>query len=344
MNNFFQTYDLISEIEKEVGRSKHVVQLCIDKHDFVIVFQTLANAISRQISVEVVIVSDNADKSMKLVNLSKTLLDKGAQLFWISDADLFLKEDYFMIVDKSYIVYQSVQDVSNGDLFLRRKNDYFNSLAISDNRLNLMSGDIEIDFQSNKNIIEHNEEIEISWNVSNAHSVEISPEVGQVTAQGCYQFKLTSDLKISLLAKNGDSEKRRSLFIRVEDESKLKFDVTSFDPKLNDFVRIEPVEAMDLHYAVFTGQLVRLSWEIRGNGKLVESNLGNLALKDYHEFVVDKEVNFVFIYNSINARLTDNITFHCFDYSSPMIHAPSQTSNSVSTWKGVLNRLAAVWR
>ena len=344
MNNFFQTYDLISEIEKEVGRAKHVIQLMIDKHDLFIVSSAIAQVIARQISVEIIVVSDNQDKSMKLVNLSKSLLDNGAQLYWICDSDLYLKEDYFMIVDKSYIVYRNDQEILSGDGFLRRKNDYFNSIAIAENRLNLLSGDIEIDFFYNKNIVEFNEEIEIYWKVKNAHSIEISPDVGKVDSEGQLNMRLDSDSKISLIATNRDSEKRRSLFIRVEDEARLKYVVETFDSQLNDFVEIEPVEALDFHYAVFTGQLVRLSWEIRGNGKLIESNLGSLALKDSHEFVADQEINFVFIYNSINARLSDKITFHCFEYSSPKIESSMQNQESTTLWKGVLNRLAGVWR
>ena len=63
----YTTYDLISELEKELLRDHRVVQLMIDEYDLFLLSRVLFEAIENELSIEIVVISTNHKKSMKLV-------------------------------------------------------------------------------------------------------------------------------------------------------------------------------------------------------------------------------------------------------------------------------------
>ena len=76
---------------------------------------------------------------MKLVNLCKRLIDQEVSIFWKMDSELFTREDYFAIFDKEYLICGAEQaEFEYPETLLRSKNDYFNGLANSAQRTNLL--------------------------------------------------------------------------------------------------------------------------------------------------------------------------------------------------------------
>ena len=76
MSRFYHTYDLNSEIEKELLRASHLAQILIDQFDLFVISKALFRALENEINIEIIIISNNQNKSMKLVNLCKRLLIK----------------------------------------------------------------------------------------------------------------------------------------------------------------------------------------------------------------------------------------------------------------------------
>ena len=94
MSRFYHTYDLNSEIEKELLRASHLAQILIDEFDLFVISKALFRALDREINIEIVIISNSQNKSMKLVNLCKRLIDQEVSIYWKMDHTLFIKEDY----------------------------------------------------------------------------------------------------------------------------------------------------------------------------------------------------------------------------------------------------------
>lgn len=127
----YSTYDLISELEKELLRDHRVVQLMIDEYDLFLLSRVLFEAIENELSIEIVVISTNHKKSMKLVNLCKRLIDLNVQIYWKVDKNLFVKEDYFAIFDKEYLISKREQpNFEDIDGLIRFKNDFFNGLSL----------------------------------------------------------------------------------------------------------------------------------------------------------------------------------------------------------------------
>ena len=57
MFRFYNTNDLISELEKELLRDHRIVQLMLDEYDLFLISKALFEAVENGISVEIVVVS-----------------------------------------------------------------------------------------------------------------------------------------------------------------------------------------------------------------------------------------------------------------------------------------------
>ena len=313
MYRFYQTFDLNSEIEKELLRASYLAQIMIDEFDLFMISKHLFKALNQDINIEIVIISNTPKKSMKLVNLCKRLIDLEASIYWAMDDSLFTNEDYFAIFDKEYLICGSKQSIyQNPETLLRSKNDFFNGLAQSSQRINLLSGNIEIEFNVDKSIVFAQEYITLKWETKNTHEIIIYPHGWEVEAQGFKTIKINEDTKFTLEGKNKDKSLRKSVFVRVLKENEIDFNVDVYDSILKDFIAIEPTLTEQGLYAAFLNQRIKLTWNIPMIGKLSESKLGKLTLKGSHEFILNQNETFLFTFKSINKTQTKKMSFKCF--------------------------------
>lgn len=317
MFRFYYTYDLISELEKELLRDHRIVQLIIDEYDLFLVSKALFEAIDNGLSVEIVVISTSHKKSMKLVNLCKRLIDLNVQIFWKVDKNLFVKEDYFGIFDKEYLISKREQpNFDDAEGLIRFKNDFFNGLALDSKKLSMFDGDIQIEFESDRSIIYPKELITLKWEVFNAHEVEINPLNRKFDAKGVEEVLVEEDTKFTLTAKNKGTIQKKSVFVRVLKIKEIHFDVEVLDPVIQEYIAISSSSTEEERYAVYLGQKVKISWNIKMLGKLLESRMGNLPLSGFHEFEILKDTEFSFVFKSLKTTQRKNISLYCFEDSS----------------------------
>ena len=139
---------------------------------------------------------------------------------------------------------------------LRTKNDYFNGIAHSAQRINLLSGDIEIDFTVDKSIVFFRETITLSWQTKNAHEVVIYPAEWSLSTQGIKTIQITEDTKFTIEAKNKDQASRKSIFVRVIKENDIDIDVDVYDPIIKEFIAIQPTSNGEGLYAAYLNQKI----------------------------------------------------------------------------------------
>ena len=162
MSRFYHTYDLNSEIEKELLRATYSAQILIDQFDLFVISKALFKALENEINIEIIIISNNQNKSMKLVNLCKRLVDQEVLIYWKIDNILFSNGEYFAIFDKEYLLCANEQkEFTDPETLLRSKNDFFNGIANSAQKINLLSGNIDIYFSVDKSIVYSKENINL---------------------------------------------------------------------------------------------------------------------------------------------------------------------------------------
>ena len=85
MYRYFQTQNLVEELDKEIEIASHLVQLIIDDFIFEKVGENLIKKLKEGISVEVVIVSKSNKKSIRLVNYAKEIIDLNGLVYFLID-------------------------------------------------------------------------------------------------------------------------------------------------------------------------------------------------------------------------------------------------------------------
>ena len=203
MFRFYYSYDLMSELEKELQRDHKMVQLMVDEYDLFLLSIPLIDALASELAAEIVVISTSHKKSMKLVNLCKRLIDMNVQIYWKVDKDLFVKEDYFAIFDKEYLISKYKQeDFDNPENLVRSKNDFFNGLTLASKKLSMFDGDILINFELNQSIVYPGDEVILNWEVQNAHEIQIEPLNDKFDEKGVKSLTINKDTKFTLVAKN----------------------------------------------------------------------------------------------------------------------------------------------
>ena len=337
MYRYFQSYDFNSEVEKEILRSKHLIQIVIDEFGFLRLKQNLIEKLKEGISTDIVLLSSDENKSIKLVNLAKKIIDLNGNIFFINDYKLLKSNDFFAIFDKSYLISKNklTDGYSNEKLFIQ-KNSLFESFSVKSNFLNLMSGNIDIIFKSDKSIVNKNELFKLSWNVKNAHEISIDNKIGEVSKNGSVLKKVIKDSKFGLTAKNRDFTLKKIVFIKIYSEDTIDISVKVQDNLLKKFIEISPASNTFFHdeYAVFKNQKVRLDWDISTEGRFYESSIGDLKLKGQHEFVLNQNCAFSFTYLTEKNKHSKRLSFYGFE--------EKKSKNKKSILKSIVNKVYSI--
>lgn len=313
MYRYFQTQNLVGELDKEIEIASHLVQLIIDDFIFEKVGENLIKKLKEGISVEVVIVSKSNKKSIRLVNYAKEIIDLNGLVYFLIDKKTYNEDEYFAIFDKSYLISQSLsKNYQTEEEIFRMKNAIFNFYSQSKNHIKLYSGNIEVLFETDKTHVKKNEKFKISWNVKNAHSVHINKGIGNVDSIGSIISSVEEDTSYKLTAVNKNKTKLQELIVKVSDIEDFKIDLYVFDEDLNNYVKLSPKKEIVEKYAVYNGQKVKISWDTPKVGKIFESNLGELKRKDKYEFIVNNRSDFVFTYFNLRNRKIKKISIYPF--------------------------------
>ena len=313
MFRFHTTNDLISEISKEIDRSKFAAQIVVDEMDLFFLNDSLLRNIDR-ISLEIIIISNSNKKSLKVINLVKRLVDCQAEVHWFNNNLLYVNESFFAIFDKFYLLDKELSETNMiAEELVREKLSLFDSFKLQSHKMELLSGDIDINFESSKHVIYKHESISLKWDINNAHYAKLFPEEIELPLKGSLEFTPLKDVTYKIEAKNNTTLSKKKIFIRVLEPTDIVLKLEAFDPIIKEFIEIESSNYNIGHYGVYFGQDIKISWHINMIGKFNEKTLGNLPLQGEHNFTIEENVSFCFKFNSIISNQTKKINLHTFN-------------------------------
>lgn len=315
MFKFYTTFDIISEINLQILRAEYSLQLLLGHNDLFFLSKNLIQISNNNLAIEIIITSNNDNKSLQFVNLCKRLIDAGVSMYWYKNAEFFNEEEFFGVFDKTYAIAKmsTEKTTDNAEEFVRFKNNFFKNILLKAEKFELLSGNIKIDFNTDRTIIQKNEKVMLSWHIENAYHASIEPNIGDVSLSGSKIVRVLKDQSYVLTATNKESIISKVVFIKVFDTKEIEFDISVFDPILNIPIKIESSTLNDGHYGVYLGQLIKVSWDLNMMGKLSEDSIGNLPLSGFHEFEILKNTTFVFTLNTLENTQKKIIVFHTFE-------------------------------
>ena len=315
MFRYYSTYDIISEINIQIIRFELSIQILVDENDLFFLSKSLFNSLDKNIEIEIIIVANSNNKSLKTINLFKRLIDGGVSIYWYNNSDFFNEEQFFGIFDKTFLIFKSSDEkiTQNEEEYVRYKNNLFKTIKSESKKIELLSGAITIEFNSEETIVQKNQTTLLTWNVENAYHVSIEPDIGDVPLIGSMEVNLTKDQSFSLTALNKGSTLSKSLFIKVFETKEIEFEISVFDPIIKNFITIEPSSLHKGHYGVYFGQLIKIYWNFNMIGKLHEITLGNLPLVGFHEFKILENTQLAFTLNTLENTQNKALVFHVFE-------------------------------
>lgn len=343
MFKFYTTYDIISEINIQILRSKYSLQLLIDYNDLFFLSKNLLQISNGNTAIEIIVVSNNDKKSLKFVNLSKRLIDAGVTMYWYKSTVFFNEEESFGVFDKTYVI-ANINDenlIDNAEEFVRNKDSFFKTILLKSKKIELLSGNIDVDFHANKTIAQRNEKVVLSWNIVNAYHASIDPEIGDISLSGSKTIQILKDQSYVLTAINKESVISKKVYIKVFETKEIEFEISVVDPILKHPIKIESSILNDGHYGVYFGQSVKISWDINMIGKLNENSLGSLPLSGFHEFQILENTTFNFTLNTLNNTQKKKLVFHPFEDAEIYDKLKGKTTESMNIDK---KPLSSAWK
>jgi hypothetical protein len=311
---FYTTYDIISEINLQILRSEYSLQLLLDHKDLFFLSKNLLQISNNNLAIEIIMTSNDDKKSLKFVNLCKRLIDAGVSIYWYKNTLFYNEEEFFGVFDKTYVIakLRSEKTIDNAEDFVRSKDSFFKNILLKSEKIELLSGNIKVDFNTNRTITQKNEKVELSWHIENAYHASIQPNIGNVSLSGSKIVQILKDQSYVLTATNKESVISKTVYIKVLDTKEIEFDITVFDPILNIPIKIDSSILNEGHYGVYFGQSVKISWDINMMGRLIEDSIGTLPLSGFHEFEILKKTTFAFTLNTLENTQKKTIVFHTF--------------------------------
>lgn len=292
----FTSSNFRKDIKKYIGKSLFSVELLISQEDFLDLYETILVSVEKTKIIEIIICSISENKSIRVFNAMKTLIDKGCIIYWNTDFDIQNNGSFFYISDKSLVinkVYYISEDSEEDQV--RYMNDIFNTISENSTLIELSRGNIEINLISNKTIVRRNEIVEINWEVKNADKVFMIPQIEDFLKKGSKKFRLLENTLFELSAENEDFEIKKNLFVRVLKNSKLELNVRAYDPTIEEYILLEPTYLKKTeNYACFQNQNIKISWDFKNDTKFSEEKLGDLGLVNDIEFKINSTKEFVF--------------------------------------------------
>lgn len=322
MFKYYTTFDIISEFNVQILRSKHSIQIFLDNNDLFLLANSFLELLNENIEVELIIISPNNSKSLKTINLLKRLIDGGFVIYWKTHTDAFTRTSSFGIFDKTLLITEPDSKLTNqNDVeIVRDKNSYFKSILLESEKVNLLTGNINVSFKANKTIIYKNESITLSWNVENAYHASLTPNIGDINLVGSTTLKLDNDRTFTLKAINKEISTTKIVFVKVLENNNINLNISVFDKSLNQYIKIEPSLNNKGHYGVFLGQSLKISWDINMPGKFHEDSLGVLPLSGSHEEVIKENTRFSFTFKTVCKTQIERVSVHPFheDFTKKM--------------------------
>lgn len=321
----FFTQHIAVEVDKELKSLRYGIQLVTDEADLLFLTKSILEITKKQIQIELVIVSNTEDKSLKITNSMKRLVDSGVDIYWYNMTNVKENFNLFAIIDKSYFISTDSSNSHDSKEFLvRSKVDEFNQIKKIAHPVKLYTGNIIVNYTVDKTIVHPHENALLTWSVENAHTVTIVPDLGEVPLKGSKLVTIGKSIKYQLTAKNSNSEIQRTIFIKVITLSVINYIVEVFDPILKDFIKLESMNTEILKFGVYSNQKIRIIWETETEGNLKEQSLGTLPSNGTYEFIAKENTYLSFEFTSRAEKISTIIHFVTFEDISK-VHPEKET-------------------
>lgn len=300
MSRVYTASDYSFELQRTFPQCNFTLELLITELDLISIEGSILDLVNEKVSVTIVISAMNQNKSLRVVNLLNRIINSGGLVYWNTDEQLYENDIHFAIQDKELGIKKSDFYLGEGNEGkLITLNQLFDSSRNKANQIELLNGEIEVNFRADKTFVKRNNEVELNWDVKNAHNITLIDHLESAEPVGKISLTIKEDSTFKLEARNRDRCVENQLVVKVLKSNALEITVEAYDTYLNEYVPLKSIEENLYEFLAFSEQRIRLSWANDSIGSLSEDQLGSLPLVGEHDFKLSQTFDFKFKFQSI---------------------------------------------
>ena len=300
MNRVYTASDFSYELQRTLPQCNYTLDLLSLEFDLLLLEGPILELINKKVNVTLVISALDQKKSLRIVNLFNRIIHAGGVVYWSTEKEIYENDVHFAVLDKEIAIKKS--DFFSGEgtqeklVFL---NQLFDSSRAQAKQIELLTGQIAMNFITDKSYVKRNDEITLTWEVKNAHSISLKNHIENVEPVGSTTIQIKEDSVFKLEAFNRDGSIEKELIVQVIKSNELEVTLEAYDTTLQEYVTLKSIEENNHIYIAFYQQNIRLSWVSNSLGKLSEKLLGSLSQEGDHNFILSQTSTFTFKFESI---------------------------------------------
>lgn len=300
MSRIYTASDFSFELQRTLPQCNYTLELLISEFDLLTIEGSILDLMNEKVSVTIVISALNQNKSLRVVNLLNRIVQSGGLVYWSTDEQLYDNDIHFAIQDKELAVKKSDFYLGEGNEGkLIKLNQLFDSSRTKAKQIELLTGEIEINFSADKTFVKRNSDVELNWDVKNAHNITLVDYLESAEPVGKIYIRIMEDSIFKLEARNRDRCIENQLVVKVLKSNALEITMEAYDTYLEEYIQLKSIEENQYEFLAFPEQNIRLSWANDSVGSLSEDVLGSLPQVGEHDFKLSQAFAFKFKFQSI---------------------------------------------
>lgn len=261
---------------------------------------SLFNLQTKGILIELIILMENENKSIKITNTLLRIAAGGGQIHCYDNQEN--KIGYFINIDKKINI--SAIELTNEietDQHKRITNGILNfqDLKTQAKPIVHQSGNPQIYLSASNEWVKTGEKITLSWEVDQAESIILMPLNLSIPLKGSYDVQIDMDYLFSIQAKNNNAISEKRIFVKALTSLGLSFYVFISTDKLDEYIPLHAHPEIPFHYAIPPACHLRLYWEADRMGILNEEIWGEIPANGFRDIQFKEDSSLHFTWKTI---------------------------------------------
>jgi len=283
------------ELKQQIERFHHKAQLILEGSTFFELANVILRTQANDKYFEILVLLPSGYSALEISNLMYRLVQGGARIGVLDVQSLGSETKEFALFDGKLMISPEFypQEINLYQLLPKKLLD-FRHLMESSEQVYESSEQVKMQFWANKYFVEKGSNVELYWEIENATFSTMNPGNIPIELVGNRSFLIEKDTLFTITSRNAKFKSTLTIFIKCLEEEPIQINVFVFNKQLSEYFKLEPLSPSNGQYAVYQGDLLRLSWSCALSCKLMEKGLGQLKNIGNHNLIALENRTFEF--------------------------------------------------
>lgn len=335
------------ELKQQIQHFHHKAELILEGSTFFELANVILRAQANDKYFEILLLFPSGYRALEISNLMYRLVQGGARIGVLDLQSLGSETKEFALFDSKLMISPEFypQEKNLYQLIPKKLLDFRYLMELSE-QVYESSEQVKMQFWANKYFVEKGSKVELHWKIDNATFSTMNPGNIPIELVGNRSFLIEKDTLFTITSRNAKIKSTLTIFIKCLEEEPIQVSVFVFNKQLSEYFKLEPLAPFDGQYAVYEGDLLRLSWSCALSYRLIEKGLGHLKNIGNHNFIALENRTFEFQVSTPDGDFKKRVIIYPLsgnekfsDLPDPM-HEAVKGSQKSRRW---MNKVKAWW-